>query len=199
MPAAYVLTNVSPMPQARLRTERLDLVPLSEEHLPFLVELNSDPVVLRHLFTRALTAAETEERMHKWLRSARETEALGKWVGYSAAGEAVGLYMFELPDNPPRTDAAELGYRLPQRHWRQGYAKEGSLELLRHGFEDLGIDRVIAQTMAVNEASRATMVSVGMSFVRRFDQEWEEPLAGHADGEVEYEITRETWLAGRAG
>jgi RimJ/RimL family protein N-acetyltransferase len=107
--------------------------------------------------------------------------------------------MVELPDNPPRTDAAELGYRLPQRHWRKGYAKEGSLELLRHGFEDLGIDRVIAQTMAVNEASRATMVSVGMSFVRRFDQEWEEPLAGHTDGEVEYEITREAWLRHRAG
>lgn len=187
------------MPQAILHTERLELVPLSEEHLPFLVDLNSDPVVLRHLFTRALTAAETEERMHTWLRSARETKALGKWIGYSAAGEAVGLYMFELPDNPPRTDAAELGYRLPQRHWRQGYAKEGSLELLRHGFEDLGIDRVIAQTMAVNEASRATMTSVGMSFVRRFDQEWEEPLAGHADGEVEYEITREAWLTRRAG
>lgn len=198
MPPAYVLANVWPMPQAHLRTERLELVPLSEEHLPFLVELNSDPVVLRHLFTRALTPEETEERMHTWLRSARETEALGKWIGYEE-GEAVGLYMFELPDNPPRTDAAELGYRLPQRHWRKGYAKEGSLELLRHGFEDLGIERVIAQTMAVNEASRATMVSVGMSFVRRFDQEWDEPLAGHADGEVEYEITRAQWLASRPG
>jgi RimJ/RimL family protein N-acetyltransferase len=198
MPVAYVFTSVAPMPQARLRTERLDLVPLSEEHLPFLVELNSDPVVLRHLFTRALRPEETEERMHKWIRVAKETEALGKWIGY-AAGEAVGLYMLEPPDHPPRTDAAELGYRLPQRHWRKGYAKEGSLELLRHGFEDLGIDRVIAQTMAVNEASRATMVSVGMSFVRAFHEDFEEPLAGHADGEVEYEITRETWLARRAG
>lgn len=198
MPATYVLANVWPMPQARLRTERLDLVPLSEEHLPFLVELNSDPVVLRHLFTRALRPEETEERMHKWIRVAKETEALGKWIGFSG-GEAVGLYMFEPPDNPPRTDAAELGYRLPQRHWRKGFAKEGSLELLRHGFEELGIDRVIAQTMAVNEASRATMVSVGMSFVRSFHEDFAEPLAGHADGEVEYEITRETWLARRAG
>ncbi|GGU38909.1 GNAT family N-acetyltransferase [Nocardioides albus] len=186
------------MPQAHLRTERLELVPLSEEHLPFLVDLNSDPVVLRHLFTRALTPEETEQRMHRWIRAAKETEALGKWIGY-ADDEAVGLYMFEPPDNPPRTDAAELGYRLPQRHWRKGYAKEGSLELLRHGFEDLGIDRVIAQTMAVNEASRATMVAVGMSFVRSFQQNFEEPLAGHAEGEVEYEITRETWLEQQPG
>ena len=186
------------MPQSRLRTERLDLVPLSEEHLPFLVELNSDPVVLRYLFTRALTPTETEKRVHEWIRSAQETEAQGKWIGY-AAGEAVGLYMLEPPDHPPRTDAAELGYRLPQHHWRKGFAKEGSLELLRHAFEDLGLDTVIAQTLAVNEASRATMASVGMSFVRSFHETFEEPLAGHADGEVEYEITRETWLERRAG
>lgn len=180
------------MPQARLRTERLDLVPLSEEHLRFLVDLNSDPVVLRYLFVRPLTPEETEERMHRWIRVAKETEGQGKWIGY-AAGEAVGLYMLEPPDAPPRTDAAELGYRLPQRHWQRGFAKEGSRELLRHAFEDLGLDTVIAQTMAVNEASRATMASVGMSFVRAFHEDFEEPLAGHAEGEVEYEITRETW------
>ncbi|NGN91936.1 GNAT family N-acetyltransferase [Nocardioides sp. KC13] len=186
------------MPQAHLHTERLELVPLSEEHLPFLVDLNSDPEVLRYLFIRALTPEETEERMHRWIQAARETEAQGKWIGY-AAGEAIGLYMLEPPDAPPRTDAAELGYRLPKRHWRKGFAKEGSLELLRHAFEDLGFDRVIAQTMAVNEPSRATMVSVGMSFVRAFHQDFEEPLLGHAEGEVEYEITREAWLRQRAG
>ena len=142
------------MPQAHLHTDRLDLVPLAEDHLPFLVELNSDPVVLRYLFARALTPQETEARMHKWLEAA--TEDQGKWIAY-AADEPVALFMLEPPDSPPRTDAAELGYRIPQRHWRQGIAKEGSLELLRHAFEDLGEERVIAQTMAVNEASRATM------------------------------------------
>lgn len=186
------------MPQAHLRTERLELVPLSEEHLSFLVDLNSDPVVLRYLFSRALTPEETEERMHRWIRVAKETDGQGKWIAY-AAGEPIGLYMLEPPDAPPRTDAAELGYRLPQRHWRKGYAKEGSLELLRHGFEDLGLERVIAQTMAVNEASRATMAAVGMSFVRSFHEDFEEPLAGHAEGEVEYEITRETWSRSEVG
>ncbi|TQL67646.1 RimJ/RimL family protein N-acetyltransferase [Nocardioides albertanoniae] len=184
------------MPQARLRTERLDLVPLHEEHLPFLVDLNSDPVVLRYLFTRALTPQETEARMRRWLETA--TEDQGKWIAY-AAGEPVALFMLEPPDSPPRTDAAELGYRIPERHWRKGFAKEGSLELLRHAFDDLGQRVVIAQTMAVNEASRATMASVGMSLTRSFHEEFEEPLAGHADGEVEYEITRAQWLASHPG
>ncbi|GGR54404.1 RimJ/RimL family protein N-acetyltransferase [Nocardioides luteus] len=186
------------MPQARLRTERLDLVPLTEEHLPFLVDLNSDPEVVRYLYTRALTAEETEKRARGWIREAEATPEQGKWIGF-ADGEPVALFMLEPPSHPTDDDAAELGYRLPRRHWRKGFAKEGSLELLRHAFEDLGLSRVIAQTMAVNEGSRATMTSVGMSFVRAFQEEFEEPLAGHAEGEVEYEITRETWLGRRAG
>ncbi|WP_217702777.1 GNAT family N-acetyltransferase [Nocardioides guangzhouensis] len=41
------------MSQATLRTDRLELVPLSEGHLSFLVEVNSDPVVHRFSFTGA--------------------------------------------------------------------------------------------------------------------------------------------------
>ncbi|WP_125778058.1 GNAT family N-acetyltransferase [Antribacter gilvus] len=178
------------MPQARLRSERLDLVPLAEEHLPFLVELNSDPVALRYLYTRRLTAAETEARMRRWIAGA--VDGLGLWVAYGS-GDPIGLFMLATPDGPSRPGVAELGYRLPQRSWRQGFAKEGSRELVRHGFEDLGLDRIIAQTMAVNEASRATMASAGLTYARSFHEDVEEPLAGHEDGEVEYEITRGMW------
>ena len=58
------------MSQATLRTDRLELVPLSEDHLRFLVDLNSDPVVQRFLFHRGLTAEETEERLRRALSAA---------------------------------------------------------------------------------------------------------------------------------
>ena len=54
------------------------------------------------------------------------------------------------PSQPNEPGAADLGYRLLRRQWRQGYAREGSLEFIRHGFEDLGLRRIFAQTMAVN-------------------------------------------------
>ena len=66
------------------------------------------------------------------------------------------------PDQGPVEGQAELGYRLARRWWRQGLAGEGARELLRHAFEDLGLQRVLAETMAVNTASRATMASVGL-------------------------------------
>jgi len=54
--------------------------------------------------------------------------------------------------------------------------------------------------MAVNEASRATMQAVGLSYVRTFHVEFDEPLPGSDQGEVEYAITRERWAtASRPG
>lgn len=57
----------------------------------------------------------------------------------------------------------------------------------------MGVRRVIAQTMAVNAASRGVMASVGMSYVRTYFPDWEEPLAGAEQGEVEYELTLAGW------
>jgi RimJ/RimL family protein N-acetyltransferase len=103
----------------------------------------------------------------------------------------------ERADQGPVEGQAELGYRLLRSHWRKGLASEGARELLRHGFEDLGLTRIFAETMAVNTASRATMAAIGMQCVRTFHMDWDEPLPGSELGEVEYEMTRPQWLAGR--
>jgi RimJ/RimL family protein N-acetyltransferase len=180
------------MPQPRLRTARLDLRPLADEHLPYEIELDSDPEVLRYLFSRARTPQEVERRHRD--RLAEAVRGLGLWAGFAPPG-FVGLWMLT---PAPALDQAELGYRLLRRHWRQGYAREGALELLRYGFEELGLARIFAQTMAVNVPSRATMASVGMTFARGFVEEFDDPLPGSEHGEVEYEILRAAW-PGRHG
>lgn len=188
------------MSQARLTTARLELVPLADEHLPYEIELDSDPEVLRYLAPRASTAEEVEASHRARLGRSQGGAGRGVWMGFTA-GAFVGMWMLQPPHGPSqvqRPDEADLGYRLLRRHWRRGYAKEGSLELIRHGFEDLGLNRIFAQTMAVNTASRATMASVGLQFVRAFVEEFDDPLPGTEQGEVEYEIRRADWLARRA-
>src|SRR5581483_5213318 len=111
----------------------------------------------------------------------------------------VGWWILEPPerDEQRAPGQAELGYRLLRRCWRRGLASEGARELVRDGFADLGLDRIIAETMAVNAASRATMASVGLRHVRTFHLDVDEPLPGSEQGEVEYAITRDEWLARR--
>ena len=71
----------------------------------------------------------------------------------------------------------------------------GALALLAHGFENVGLDHVWAQTMAVNRASRAVMERLGLELERTWVGEWNEPLPGWEQGEVAYGLTREQWRA----
>jgi RimJ/RimL family protein N-acetyltransferase len=152
------------MAQPRLHTERLVLVPLADEHLPFEIELDSDPEVMRYITGWALSPVEVEQAHRRRL---------------AAANEVPGL-----------------GYRLLRRHWRHGYASEGARALIRYAFEEVGLDRIFAQTMAANAASRATMAAVGLTFARAFisGEPYDDLVPGAEQGEVEYELTRTTWL-----
>lgn len=188
--------------QATLHTGRLRLVPLAEQHLDYEVELDSDPEVMRYVGNGTARAADEVACYHRRrLATAERAAGFGFWAGFTEE-QFVGWWILEPPDRPdqgPVTGQAALGYRLLRRYWRQGLASEGARELLRHGFADLGLHRIFAETMAVNEASRATMASIGLRYVRTFTADWEEPIAGSEHGEVEYAITRDEWLARRPG
>lgn len=190
------------VPQPPLQTARLDLVPLADEHLALEVELDSDPEVPRYLWGRARTRDEVERNHVQRRRRAEVVDGLGMWVGFLRTVEGapedrfVGLWMLTPPHGPSQdrvTGEADLGYRILRRHWRQGFASEGSRELLRHGFEVVGLSRIFAQTMAVNAGSRATMTSIGMQFARAFHEHHDDPVPGSEQGEVEYELRREDW------
>lgn len=188
----------APTGQATLRTERLRLVPLADEHLADEIALDADPEVMRYL-DRPRTREEVEARHRIRLEIARRSPGFGLWAGIAADGFA-GWWILQPPERPdqgPVQGQAELGYRLQRHRWRQGLGSEGARELLRHAFEDLGLDRVFAETMAVNAASRATMASLGMRHVRSFTQHFDVPLPGAELGEVAYAITRAEWLARR--
>jgi hypothetical protein len=64
---------------------------------------------------------------------------------------------------------------------------------VRYGFDDVGLGRIIAQTMTVNTASRAVMERVGLTYLRTFPTSTTAPVEGIEEGEVECEMTREQW------
>jgi RimJ/RimL family protein N-acetyltransferase len=198
------------MPQPTLHTKRLLLVPLADRHLDLEVELDSDPEVLRYLTGRAHTRDEVVEGHARRMALSRKVPGLGYWMAFGTdggargstrppmeeAGDFVGLMMLPPahgPDQPDDPSVADLGYRILRRYWRQGLATEASRALLRHAFLTVGVRRVIAQTMAVNAASRGVMTSVGLSYVRTYFPDVDEPLAGAEQGEVEYELTAAGW------
>jgi RimJ/RimL family protein N-acetyltransferase len=183
------------MPQQTLHTGRLTLVPLADEHLEWEVELDSDPEVMRYLGGRAGTREEVEASHARRMAAARKVDGLGFWVGLVDDG-FVGWWILQPahgPDQPDDPGVADLGYRLQRRHWRKGLASAGARELVRYGFDDVGLDRIIAQTLSINVGSRAVLERVGLTYVRTFATSITERVEGVEKGEVEYELTREQW------
>jgi RimJ/RimL family protein N-acetyltransferase len=183
------------MSQQTLHTERLTLVPLADEHLEWEVELDSDPKVMRFLSGRASTREEVRADHARRMAVAQKVDGLGFWVGL-VDHEFVGWWTLQPahgPDQPDDPGVADLGYRLLQRRWRKGLATAGARELVRYGFYDVGLDRIIAQTLSVNAGSRAVMERVGLTYVRTFPTSMTAPVEGIEEGEVEYEMTREQW------
>ena len=186
------------MPQSILQTERISLVPLADEHFEWEFELDSDPEVMRHLSGQASTRDEVEASHARRMAAAQKVDGLGFWVGL-VDDAFVGWWILQPahgPDQPDDPAVADLGFRLLQRHWRKGFASEGARELVRYGLEDLGLDRIIAQTMTVNAGSVAVMERIGLTYVRTFPTSMIAPIEGVDEGEVEYEITQEQWQRG---
>ena len=155
--------------------------------------LDGDAEVMRYLTGHARSR---DEVLEEWLpamsRNAGMDGGLGYWAGLSDGGFVGWWCLTPAPDDP---GDAELGYRLRRDAWGHGYATEGALALLAHGFDTVGLAHVWAQTMAVNRASRAVMERIGLVFERTWVGEWNEPLPGWEQGEVAYGVSREVWRA----
>jgi ribosomal-protein-alanine N-acetyltransferase len=57
---------------------------------------------------------------------------------------------------------AELGFWIGREWWGKGYAREAAAEVLRFGFEDLGLNRIYAHHMARNPAAGQVLLHIGM-------------------------------------
>ena len=171
-----------------LETALLALRPITAAEVNLLVELDRDPAVMRFISGgKPSPRAEVERIVQRSLGH--------RWVGFDkATDEFVGWFGLR----PSGASSRELGYRLRQAAWGKGLATEGSQALIAFAFTRLGVERIRAETMTVNAASRAVMERCGLRFVRTFHLEWDEPIAGSEHGEVEYEITKSEWERQRA-
>lgn len=182
-----VVTGVD---EVLLRTARLRLRRFTGDDVPHLVELDSDPEVMRFLTGGRPTPLATvrDEQLPRLLGQYDRHPGFGRWAAEDTV-DGVFLGWFALD---PSDDGAEpeLGYRLRRAAWGRGLATEGARALVGHAFDIPGVRRVWAQTMAVNVRSRAVLTKAGLRYVRTFHLDWAEPIAGTEQGEVEYELLR---------
>lgn len=179
-----------------LTTERLTLRRFTADDEDLLLALHSDPAVMRHLGPPATPEEVRDTTLPYFL--GLYASGFGYWAAIeTATGEFLGWFLFRPPQVDPPAGTIELGYRLHTAAWGRGFATEGARALIEKGFAELGVERVVADTVAVNTGSRHVLQKVGLRFVRTFHGQWDEPLPGAEHGEVEYALTREEWATRR--
>jgi len=79
-------------------------------------------------------------------------------------GEVLGFCGLKRTDAPdsPSLGQVEIGWRLREDAWGQGYAKEAASASLDAGFGQFGAEEIIALTVAGNAASWGLMERLGM-------------------------------------
>ena len=184
-----------------LETARLRLRRFTDADIDLLVELDSDPEVMRYITYGEPTARDEYELgiLPRWYAIYAATPLLGYWA---AEDRVRGKFHGWFHLRPDRIDAGEqeLGYRLRRASWGHGFASEGAAALIDHGFTRVGTDKISARALAGNRASRAVMEKCGLAYECDFVFP-EDVLEGHSSEEraaVKYSITRAQWRAARA-
>jgi RimJ/RimL family protein N-acetyltransferase len=184
-----------------LETARLRLRRFTVDDADALVELDSDPEVMRYITGGRPTPREAYVNgfLPRWLEIYEQQPLLGYWAAECLPGwEFLGW--FHLRDDRIEPEYLELGYRLRRAEWGRGYATEGARALLKHGFMRVGAEKISARTLLGNRASQRVMEKCRLRRTGEFV--YPDSLAiGVARDErraCKYEISRAEWLASRA-
>ena len=144
-------------------TERLLLRPWQPDDLDALAALFAEPAMWQYPFGRGLTREESERFLGRHIRH-REDHGFGMWAAeLRDSHELIGVIGLAIPVWLPEVlPAVEVGWRLHPTAWGRGLATEGGRASLAHGFEVIGLDRIISIFEPGNVASGRVMAKLGL-------------------------------------
>jgi RimJ/RimL family protein N-acetyltransferase len=150
-------------PTFPLLTERLLLRPFDDDDLDVLHSIESRPDVMRFLYWEPRSheeVRETLERRKQMTAIDDSSDALRLAAVIRESGTLIGD--FSLQRVSREHQQGEIGFVMHPDHHGKGYATEASRVLLRLGFEELGLHRIVGRCDARNRASARLMERLGM-------------------------------------
>jgi ribosomal-protein-alanine N-acetyltransferase len=144
-----------------LVTERLRLRPATLDDLDAWLALSRDAEEV--WFGEARSNLDDARARLLWHMARQEEHGFSSWaVELRASGQVIGAAgLGYLADS----EEIEVGYRVLKEHWGNGYATEAASAAIGFGFDELGLERIVAVALPTNRASRRVMENCGMTFV----------------------------------
>ena len=157
------------MKQYLFKSERLGFRNwLSEDVAPYSL-MNKDEQVME-FFPNVLTEEETAISVDKFSKHFEENGFTFFAVDTLDNGEFIGFIgIVRTSFEEYFTPCVEIGWRLKTAAWGKGYATEGALRCLEHGFTTLGFKEIYSFTPLVNKRSERVMTKIGMKRFGEFN------------------------------
>jgi len=168
------------------------------EDLDDLVDFHSDPDVVRYVPWPVRDRDQTRVALESKLEQDRLTTE-GQWlvlaIELRETKTVIGVVLLKWVSEAGRQ--GEIGYALHAGYQGKGLASEAAREMLRLGFEELGLHRIVAVLDDRNTASAQLLERLGMRREAHhlqaawFKDEW--------CNEFVYALLKDEWLNGRSG
>ncbi|UCC79887.1 MAG: GNAT family N-acetyltransferase [Candidatus Zixiibacteriota bacterium] len=151
----------------RRETERLIIRPFTLDDVPALYEIISDPEVMRYLPDDVTSPDELKE-LFEWILCCYEKNTPSKLIKLTEAivwketGGIIGWCgLGPLDFNP---DEIEIFFGLAKEYWNRGIAAEAASEMVRYGFDEIGLYRIVAVANPENIGSVKVIEKLGMKY-----------------------------------
>ena len=178
-----------------ITTERLSLRPCVAGDLDALYDIQSRPEVTRYLMYDTRNRDQVREILEQRIHAdGTERDAVDLAVVLPDSGRLIGDVVLFLRN--PEHRQGEIGYLFHPDYGGRGYATEAARALLRLGFEDYRLHRIVGRIDARNTASARVLERIGMRREAHFVQN--EIVKGEWTDEVVYAMLEDEWRSQQA-
>jgi RimJ/RimL family protein N-acetyltransferase len=182
-------------PAYPIETERLLMRPYTEDDLDAFYGMQSLPDVVRYLYWDVRTADEIRQVLETKVtkRTAIEHEGDGLQLAIQLRDSGVIVGDVVLVWTSEEHQSGEIGYVVHPDQQGHGFATEAGLVMLRLGFEELALHRIVARCDARNAGSWRVMEHLGMR--REAHLRENEFVKGEWTDELVYAMLASEWQA----
>ena len=147
-----------------LETTRLILRHFLPEDLDSLYALYSDPEVIRYIPDAPRSYDEAKKELEWHMNGHPRHPELGLWATiHKETGKFIGRCGL-LPWTIDGQDEVEVAYLIAREYWGQGLGTEAARAVLKYGFEQLNLTRLVCVIDEENTASKQVAEKIGMRF-----------------------------------
>ena len=144
-----------------LKTQRLVLRPWKESDAECLYHFAKNPKIGPIAGWPPHKNVEESLEIIKTIFSKKETYAIT--IEDKAIG-SIALLFYPNTNHYWKDKGVELGYWIGEEYWGQGLTVEACQELIRHGFEDLNINKIYASFRDENHQSKRVLEKLGFKY-----------------------------------